>query len=111
MLIVGEMNLNLYIGKRIPKAANIKDEVIMSKVYIGTWGKPENLKGYPLCHPRDTNVAIQRHRKMLYDLYIPNKIKLTVFDPYFIALDKIPKFQALEEIEKFKNKLLEFRKN
>lgn len=78
------------------------------KILIGTWGKPHNLKGYPLGHPRNTLVSIQRHRDMLYNLYLPYEIKFIIFDPYFIALDRIPTFNALEELSLFKKELLKF---
>jgi len=79
-----------------------------NKILIGSWGKPDSLRGYPLGHPRDTRISIERHREMLYKLYIPNGINFIVFDPYFIALDKIPTYKGLEELNLYRSELLKF---
>jgi UV DNA damage repair endonuclease len=81
---------------------------VSPELLIGTWGKPDGMKGYPLGHPRDTGIAIQRHRDMLHSLYLPAGIRFIVFDPYFLALDRIPTFRALEELSLVRSDLLAF---
>ncbi len=79
-----------------------------SRVFIGTWGRTAGMEKYPMCHHTDSLVAIERHRKMLHDVYLSVGIRLVAFDPYFIALDKIPKFEALAEVARVAPQLRAF---
>ena len=45
---------------------------------------------------------------MLHDVYLSVGIRLVAFDPYFIALDKIPKFEALAEVARVAPQLRAF---
>jgi len=77
-------------------------------LHLGTWGRATGMKHIAMCHHTDSLIAIERHRRMLHDFYLPVGIRLVAFDPYFIALDKIPKFEALAEVERMADSLREF---
>lgn len=80
----------------------------MNGVVIGTWGKPDHMRGFPLGHPRDTSIAISRHREMFFALYALHQFEMIVFDPYFVALDRVPTLGAIQEVARYGNAIARF---
>ncbi len=62
----------------------------------------------PLGHPRSTLIVIERHRQMFRQLYEPTHLELIYFGPYFVALDRVPTYSAVEEVARYQLELSAF---
>ena len=80
----------------------------MASVVVGTWGSPAAGPYMPLCHPRSTLIVIERHLQMFRQLYAPTHLELLYFGPYFVALDRVPTYSAVEEVARYQLELSAF---
>ena len=80
----------------------------MAEAVVGTWGCEAAGPHLPLAHPRSTLIVIERHRQMFRQLYEQTCLELIYFGPYFVALDKVPTYSAVEEVARYQPELMGF---